>query len=83
MNLMNINSIAEAITLRLKNEKIQNTVHNIVVNIDVNEDILHKLDEECFKKTQQKKPFQQGDVLNIKIGDINFKICKNKKEENY
>lgn len=81
MNLLNINSIAEAITFRLKTEKIENIIHNMVINIEVDEDTLHKLDEECFKKTQQQKPFKQGDVLNIKIGDLNFKINKIKKEE--
>lgn len=76
MTLQDINSIAEAITLRLEKEKKQDLMKNMTINIEVNEDILHKLDEECFNLTQQEKPFQQGDVLQIKLGDINFKINK-------
>lgn len=78
MNLMNINSIAEAITLRLEKEKLKSIAQNMVVNIEVDEETLHSIDEECFKMTHQEKPFQMGDVINIKLGDIQFKISKSK-----
>lgn len=76
MTLQHISSIAEAITHRLENEHILNVANNITVQIEVNEDELKEIDEECFKLTQQDKPFQRGDVLQIKIGQINFKLSK-------
>lgn len=81
MNLMNINSIAEAITLRMEKENNLHLAKNITVDIQVDEDTLHKIDEECFKLTKQKNPFQQGDVIKIKLGEIQFKISKSRKEE--
>lgn len=76
MTLQNISSIAEAITHRLEIEHIGNIENNMTVHIEVTEEDLKQIDEECFKLTHQEKPFQKGDVLQIKIGEINFKISK-------
>ena len=80
MTLHNISGIAEAITYKLQSDSIENIANNMTVQIEVNEESLKKLDEECFKLTHQEKPFQQGDVLQIKIGQINFKILKKENE---
>lgn len=81
MNLLNINNIASAISDTLQKENLKHIAECIVVNINVDETTLHNLDKECFNLTHNEKTFQQGDVIQIKFGDINFQINKIKKEE--
>lgn len=80
MNLLNINSIAEAISLRLGKDNMENIADDMVINLVTDEDSFDKIDEECFKLTNTNNEFQRNmaDVIEIKIGDINFKINKKK-----